>query len=152
MTSRPGGAPFINSLPQSVIDRYEAQQRTAVKGVPAYDDADEHGTREQWQPGDRAHFEYHCLESPESTDAEAWYRSHRPVTVLAPGEGDGWEGGYADSTRVERAEDGVPRTYRVRWDDGHEHDVFEDELLVHPRHFQRPDPPQQSTAPKGSAT
>lgn len=29
MSERPGGAPFINGLPQSVIDRFEAQQHTA---------------------------------------------------------------------------------------------------------------------------
>lgn len=28
-TSRPGGAPFMNRLPQSVIDRYESQRKTA---------------------------------------------------------------------------------------------------------------------------
>lgn len=37
MTQRPGGAPFMNRLPQSVIDRYEAEhpeQRTAAKEHP----------------------------------------------------------------------------------------------------------------------
>lgn len=28
-TTRPGGAPFMNRLPQSVIDRYEAEQAQA---------------------------------------------------------------------------------------------------------------------------
>lgn len=31
MPERPGGAPFINGLPQSVIDRYERSQKTASK-------------------------------------------------------------------------------------------------------------------------
>ena len=30
MTTRPGGAPFVNNLPQSVIDRFERQQHTAA--------------------------------------------------------------------------------------------------------------------------
>ena len=30
MTTRPGGAPFVNNLPQSVIDRFEHQQHTAA--------------------------------------------------------------------------------------------------------------------------
>ncbi len=30
--------------------------------------------------GDVVWFEYHCWESPESSDAEIWYRSHQKVT------------------------------------------------------------------------
>ena len=34
MTTRPGGAPFVNNLPQSVIDRYEETQRhTAAREI-----------------------------------------------------------------------------------------------------------------------
>lgn len=32
--------------------------------------------------GKRMWFEYHCLESDSSCDAELWYRSHQQVNVL----------------------------------------------------------------------
>jgi hypothetical protein len=82
-------------------------------------------------------FEYHCFESPASADAEVWYRSHQKVLVLkieTEGGGD---------TPLERGENGEPRTYRVRFSDGFEYDVFEDELLNSPDDFERPDPPKK---------
>lgn len=33
-TIRPGGAPFMNRLPQEAIDRFEGQQKTASRGLP----------------------------------------------------------------------------------------------------------------------
>lgn len=97
------------------------------------------GHREQWQPGDTAWFEYHCLEAAESPDAPVWYRSHQRVTVLSLDRNDA----PASSTFTERSTDGTPYTYRVRFSDGLEWDVFEDELFTGPEHFQRPDPPEK---------
>ena len=93
--------------------------------------------KESWSPGERAHFEYHCLESPDSSDAEIWYRSHQQVTVLKEEESDAWEG----STFEERGEEGQPKLYQVRFDDGLEWSVFEDELMTTPAGFYQPDPP-----------
>jgi hypothetical protein len=98
------------------------------------------GQREQWQPGDAAWFEYHCLESPESADAPAWYRSHQRVTVLRQREDYG-------GTATERGEAGCPNVYQVRFSDGLEWDAFEDELLTSPGFFVRPDPPNERGAP-----
>lgn len=101
--------------------------------------SDDEGTRESWEPGETAHYEYHCLESPESSDAHLWRRSHQPVTVLHRNEG---EPGAEKMTKTERGEEGIPFTYRVRFPDGHEGDAWEDELMTHPRHWYRPDPPR----------
>lgn len=95
--------------------------------------------REQWSPGDQAWFEYHCLESPESGDAPAWYHSHQLVTVLGEGDHDGF-GTFAD-----RSEAGQPKVYNVRFDDGLEWSVFEDELLTDPAGYERPDPERPLT-------
>jgi len=74
-------------------------------------------------------FEYHCFESPESSDAEAWYRSHQKVKVLERGEDDHDE--FPDE----------PKVYKVQFEDGLIYDVFDDELLESPDKFNRPDPP-----------
>ena len=95
---------------------------------------------EAWQPGDTAWFEYHCNESPDSADAEVWYRSHQQITVLGEADHDGWPG----STFIERSEAGQPKVYRVRWADGFEYSVFEDELVNDRAAFERPDPPERS--------
>lgn len=92
--------------------------------------------REEWAPGDAAYFEYHCLESPESGDAPAWYHSHQRVTVLKESTSDGFL-----STFAERAEAGEPKVYRVRFPDGLEWDAFEDELTTSELDYYRPDPP-----------
>lgn len=87
--------------------------------------------------GNEYWFEYHCFESPASCDAEIWYRSHQKVYVLSisePGNGD---------TPQERGEAGEPRVYKVRFKDGLEWDVFEDELMDSPEEFYRPDPPEK---------
>lgn len=90
--------------------------------------------------GQRMWFEYHCWESPQSTDAEIWYRSHQMVEVI----------GYANldhqfsPTIDERCEECDSLVYLVRFDDGLEWDVFEDELLDTQEDFWRPDPPRRS--------
>lgn len=74
-------------------------------------------------------FEYHCTESHDSADAQAWYRSHQLVRVLDR----------------EPTEDypTTPDTYRVRWADGFEWSVWADELCFNgPSDFYRPDPPR----------
>jgi hypothetical protein len=88
--------------------------------------------------GGRYWFEYHCWESHKSADAQVWYRSHQQCTVL--GFADSEEPGF--TTIGERAEAGHCMCYRVRFDDGLEWIVFEDELLDSPDDFQRADPPQ----------
>lgn len=82
-------------------------------------------------------FEYHCFESPSSTDSEVWYRSHQKVKVVEIVE---WGNG---DTEEERGDTGEPRVYRVRFKDGFEYDVFEDELMDSPEDFYRPDPPRK---------
>lgn len=82
-------------------------------------------------------FEYHCLESPASRDAELWYHSHQKIKILSiitPGNGD---------TPIERGENGEPRSYKVRFEDGFEYDIFEDEVMNSPEEFYRPDPPKR---------
>ncbi len=81
------------------------------------------------------YFEYHCLESDASSDADLWYRSHSRVQVTGI-----TEQGVGD-TPEERAEEGCPRVYRIRFEDGFEHDAFEDELLDSEDQYERPDPP-----------
>jgi hypothetical protein len=81
-------------------------------------------------------FEYHCYESPESCDAEIWYRSHQKVKVIGVSE---WS--YDD--KEWRQEDGNPRVYLVQWEDGFQYDVFEDELMESPNEFYRPSPPKR---------
>lgn len=98
------------------------------------------GVRESWKAGEEAWFEYHCLESDESVDAPVWHRSHQRVTVLDMNEGDG-----EDMTREERDENGFPFTYKVRFEDGLEWDVFEDELSDSKDGWFRPDPPPESS-------
>lgn len=73
-------------------------------------------------------FEYHCLESPGSHDAQLWYRSHRKVEVRKQLETD----------------EGEPKVYEVKFEDGWIGDVFEDELYVSKRNFNRPDPPKDA--------
>lgn len=86
--------------------------------------------------GTRLWFEYHCFESSASCDAELWYRSHQQVDVIEiSGEGGG-------DNIEERLNNGHPRTYKIRFDDGYIDDAFEDELLVSSNEFVRPDPPK----------
>lgn len=95
---------------------------------------DEHvwgwGGRERWHPGDHAFFEYHCHQGHDSSDAQLWYRSHQPVTVIREVDSDGdWGNQNA------RADAGTPRGYEVQFEDGETGHVMEDELTVDPKHW-----------------
>lgn len=101
-----------------------------------------------WRPGERAWFEYHCWESPESGDAALWYHSHQRVTVEARAGDDA----LLDSTFAERVEAGQPRCYDVRFSDGLTGTALEDELTETRAAWCRPDPPRDpatSRAGKG---
>lgn len=98
--------------------------------------------KDNWESGERACFEYHCLESHDSSDAQAWYRSQQPVTVLGMAEEQEEFSKDPSTTFSERMEEGMPRVYKARWDDGYEHDVWEDELLTSPEHYTRQPPPR----------
>lgn len=74
--------------------------------------------------GDRYLFEYHCWESNESSDAVLWHHTNQSVCIVAVGDCD-----VCYTTIEERAETGHPLVYLVRFDDGVEGTVFEDELL-----------------------
>lgn len=91
----------------------------------------------EWMPGERSWFEYHCNESVDSAHAEWWYRTRQPVTILgrADCEPCAWQ-----STAAERSAWLTPRIYAVRWDDGFEGDVFEDELHESPDYEWLDDP------------
>ena len=82
-------------------------------------------------------FEYHCNESHSSSDAEVWYHSHQQAKVLSFA---GCDPAFF-ATFIERGENGHVLLYRVRFVDGLEWDVFEDELLDSPEEFCRTDPP-----------
>ena len=75
----------------------------------------------------RRHFEYHCLESEDSGDAELWHHTHQPVEVIRK---------LKVPTEVDYGE---PAMYHVKFSDGYSYDVFEDELLKHPKEYTRPD-------------
>ena len=76
----------------------------------------------------RRWFEYHCLESEKSADAELWHRTHQLVTVIAKS----WDDGEIDP--------GSPnRGYTVEFSDGFVGDAFNDELVASPKDFYRPD-------------
>lgn len=89
-----------------------------------------------WHPGEMAYFEYHCCMSHDSDDAELWYRTHQPVMVVKvadPGVGRSYN---------DRAENGAPRRYRIRFLDGLEDGAFEDELYTDPKYWSHDfDPP-----------
>jgi hypothetical protein len=94
------------------------------KGVTINKNDDEVIGKEFW-------FEYHCNESHSSCDAELWYHSHKKVKVLERGDDD----------HDEHPEE--PKIYKVRFEDGWEYHVFEDELMDTPKEFYRPDPQQK---------
>lgn len=85
--------------------------------------------------GDVAWFEYRCYEGHDSADATLWYKSHQQVKVLRR-----VETGYGATPR-ERGENGHPAVYHVKFKDGSDFDVTEDELLYSPSEYVRPDPP-----------
>lgn len=84
-------------------------------------------------------FEYHCWESHESADAKVWYHSHQKCLVLKMVE----EG--CGHTFRQRADNGQQALFRVRFNDGVEWDVFEDELDTSKSFFERPDPPKEKS-------
>lgn len=87
------------------------------------------GNKTHWKPGELAYFEYHCSQSHTSCDAEIWYRSQQPVVVL-----ETIEKGVG-RTMLKRNEYAIPRLYKVRFLDGLEYGVFEDELFTSPKWF-----------------
>ncbi len=70
-------------------------------------------------------FEYHCYEGEDSTDAELWHHTHQQVAVL--------------NKIANVDEQDVGRMYRIRFTDGFEYDVCDDELLKSPQEYTRPD-------------
>lgn len=64
-------------------------------------------------------FEYRCWKSAASNDAELWHRTRQQVTVLR-------------RLGLDEADEEVGPMYRVRFQDGFEGDVFEDELSPPP--------------------
>ena len=103
--------------------------------------ADTYGCSESWAIGSRPYFEYHCYEGHDSADAQLWYHSHQQVTVLRRNVEDETANGVEGYTFVERSESGAPANYTVRFDDGVEGCVMEDELLTGPEHYTRPNAP-----------
>lgn len=82
-------------------------------------------------------FEYRCWESPNSQDAELWYHSHQVVKVLKmedPGIG---------KDETERAKEGCPAAFKVKFSDGMTYTAMEDELLDSQSDFINNDPPKK---------
>ncbi len=73
----------------------------------------------------RRWFEYHCYEGEDSSDAELWHHTHQQVTVLNK------------ITDIDEREGG--KMYRVRFADGLQYDVCDDELVATAKNFYRPD-------------
>lgn len=97
--------------------------------------------------GDKVWFEYHCNESHDSPDAPIWYRSHRQVEII---KGATWDDKPVESytdlevfypTLKERGEFGMVFLYKVKFPDGLEWGVFEDELVDSPDEFYCETPP-----------
>jgi len=98
--------------------------------------------RDDWMPGTPAWFEYHCWESDESQDADLWHRSQQRVTVVGHTEDHECVRTEAP-TLAERGEEcAMPCMYAIRFEDGHEAGVFEDELLTDPAGYTRQAPPR----------
>lgn len=99
------------------------------------------GRKEHWEPGETAHFEYHCYESMDSQDSDLWLRSHSKVKILGMAD---WEEEIGkDMTVQERVEEGILKVYQVRFADGHEGEVLEDELYSDPEYWHGDDPPER---------
>ena len=86
-----------------------------------------------WEPEEAAFFEYHCCQSHNSQDAELWYRSHQPVTVVRVENCDGLQ--FLEDGFLRRLDDAVPIAYKIRFEDGTEAGAFEDELYTSPKPF-----------------
>ena len=89
--------------------------------------------------GSKLWFEYHCLESEDSADAKLWKLSHQQVEVISFSKCDP----LFYTSLIERSENACQLVYVVRFADGSEFDVFEDELLNSIDEFERPDPPKE---------
>lgn len=76
----------------------------------------------------RRWFEYHCYEGEDSSDAELWHHTHQQVEVIK----------RLEDTEVIGDTSTIPM-YRVRFPDGFEYDIFDDELVASPKDFYRPD-------------
>jgi len=96
-------------------------------------------TKDQWLPGEKAYFEYHCWESYESQDAPVWLHSHQLVTILLENESDR-QREYLP-TLAERGEEGMPITYQIKFSDGLIWTAFEDELMTSPVDYEMANPP-----------
>lgn len=72
---------------------------------------------ERFAARDRVFFEYHCLQSDESCDAELWHHTRQWATVLR---------------RIEPPEIDDGLMYAIVFDDGFRYDVFDDELSRKP--------------------
>jgi hypothetical protein len=92
------------------------------------------------ESGTECWFEYRCWESPDSSDAEIWYRSHQRVTVVSCRNPDEAEGDECD-TYEKRLETAELLEYKIRFADGFEGIAIEDELLESQDDFCRPAPP-----------
>ena len=69
-------------------------------------------------------FEYHCYEGEDSADAKLWHHTHQPCAVLR-------------QLTNQEAEESI--MYSVRFSDGFERDVFDDELVDSVAEYYRPD-------------
>lgn len=98
------------------------------------------GPLQTFKDGEVLWFEYHCDESDSSKDAHLRDRSHQKVTVVKMvKDSDGWV--LKVPTMRERAEDGCPIAYEVKFSDGLVGTVMEDELFYDRSSWNRPDPP-----------
>ena len=86
--------------------------------------------------GEKYWFEYHCWESPESSDAELWYHSHQQCTIVSV------EQEYPDMTEDERYDAAMLNHYNIRFSDGFVSSAGEDELYKNKKGFYRPNPPK----------
>jgi hypothetical protein len=75
----------------------------------------------------RRWFEYHCYEGEDSCDAKLWHHQHQEIIVTR-------------KLNIPKEVDyGIGNMYHVQFNDGFECDVFEDELILSPNKFTRPD-------------
>jgi hypothetical protein len=114
-----------------------------------------HSKSEVREVGDKVLFEYHCRESHDSSDAKLWYRSQQPVIIIGPAtlqdvdvhpDKDSELLDLIGHTRKQRMENADVLVYSIRFKDGHEADVFEDELLDSTDEYEREAPPAMKVA------
>lgn len=92
----------------------------ALGCAPPFDGHSAPAPPEGYEPRtlERVHFQYHCYQGEASADAKAWHRTDQHAVILRVDRG-------ANELPDGEAED----MYRLRFDDGHEHDVFRDEVF-----------------------